>query len=64
MHIGASLVNSNITEKDTADFKVFFKRLQLIEDDQLEQIADTIAKLLIEDRGYYALLTIAGLLKL
>jgi hypothetical protein len=64
IRIGASLINSNVTEKDTADFKVFFKRLQLIEDDQLEQYADNIAKSLIEDRGYYALLSIAGLLKL
>jgi hypothetical protein len=30
----------------------------------LKQIADTIAKSLIEDRRYYALLSIAGLLKL
>jgi hypothetical protein len=38
--------------------------LAMLHISHLEQIADTIAKSLIEDRGYYALLSIAGLLKL
>ena len=64
MQIGASLFKDDIREEDTVNFKDIFKNLQSSDDSHLEQIADTIAKSLIEDRGYYALLSIAGLLKL
>jgi hypothetical protein len=61
MQIGASLFKSDIREEDTVNFnfKDIFKNLQSSDDSHLEQIADTIAKSLIEDRGYYALLSIA-----
>jgi hypothetical protein len=64
MQIGASLFKSDIREEDTVNFKDIFKNLQSSDHSHLEQIADTITKSLIEDRGYYALLSIAGLLKL
>jgi hypothetical protein len=64
MGVGASLIQGNVREKDTANFKIFHQGFQLIDDDQLEQWADNIAKSLIEDRGYYELLSISGFLKL
>jgi hypothetical protein len=64
MGVEASLIQGNLKEEDTADFTVLHKGFQLVDDNQLEQFADNIAKSLIEDRGYYALLSIAGLLKL
>jgi hypothetical protein len=64
MGIGASLMQDNIKQQDTTNFKLLHQRLQLFDDNQLEQHADNIAKSLIEDRGYYALLSISGLLKL
>lgn len=64
MGIGASLMQDDIKEQDTANFKLIHQGLQLFDDNQLEQYADNLAKSLIEDRGYYALLYIAGFLKL
>lgn len=64
MGVGASLMQDNIRQEDTASFTLFYQGLQLVDDNQLEQYADRIAKSLIEDRGYYALLSIAGFLKL
>jgi len=64
MGVGASLMQDNIKEEDTANFKILHQGFQLVDDNQLEQYADNIAKSLIEDRGHYALLYIAGLLKL
>jgi hypothetical protein len=64
MGFGASFFQDNVTEGDTANFNVIFQKLQMIDDNQLEQLADSIAKSAIEDRGYYALLFMAGLLKL
>jgi hypothetical protein len=64
MGVGALLIQDNIRQEDTANFKLLHQRLQLFDDNQIEQYADNIAKLLIEDRGYYALLSIAGFLKL
>jgi hypothetical protein len=64
MGVGASFFQDNITEKDTTNFKVIFERLQMINDYQLEQLADSIAKSAVENRGYYALLFMTGLLKL
>ena len=52
-----------IREEDSANFNLLHQGFQLIDDNQLEQYADNIAKSLIEDRGYYALLSIVGLLK-
>jgi hypothetical protein len=60
----ASLMQDTIRQEDTINFKLLHQRLQSFDDNQIEQYADNIAKLLIEDRGYYALLSIAGLLKL
>jgi hypothetical protein len=64
MAVGASLIQGNISEEDTADFTVLHRGLLLVDDNQLEQFADKVTKSLIEDRGYYELLSIAGLLKL
>ena len=64
MGIEASLMQDNIKQQDTANFKLLHQRLQLFDDNQIEQYADNIAKSLIEDRGYYALLSIGGFLKL
>ena len=64
MGIGASLMQDDIKEQDTANFKLIHQGLQLFDDNQLEQYADNLAKSLIEDCGYYALLYIAGFLKL
>jgi hypothetical protein len=60
----ASLVQGNVREEDTAKLKLLHQGFQLVDDNQLEQWADNIAKSLIEDRGYYELLSIAGFLKL
>jgi hypothetical protein len=64
MGVGASFFEDNIKEEDIPNFKLIYQRLQLFDDNQLEQHADNITKSLIEDHGYYALLFIAGLLKL
>jgi hypothetical protein len=64
MGVGASLMQDNTKQQDTTNFKLLHQAVQLFDDNQLEQYADYIAKLLIEDRGYYALLSISGLLKL
>jgi hypothetical protein len=57
--------NYNIREQDIANFKAIFKRLQSLDDAQLEQFADDKAKLMIEDKEYYALISpLVGLLKL
>jgi hypothetical protein len=60
----ASLVQGTVREEDTAKLKLLHQGFQLVDDNQLEQWADNIAKSLIEDRGYYELLSIAGFLKL
>jgi hypothetical protein len=60
----ASLFQDTITDKDIGNFKVTLQQLQGVDDDQLEQLADHMAKSAIEDRKYYALLFLAGLLKL
>jgi hypothetical protein len=63
--LGASLIQYNVKEEDTAKFKLLHSGLQLFEDNQLEQFADNIAKSAIEDRGYYnAFLFAIGLLRL
>lgn len=64
MGVGASLTQGHIKEEDIANFTLLHKGFQLVDDNQLEQWADNIAKSLIEDRGYYALLSIVGLSKL
>ena len=63
MSLGASLMQGSIREEDSANFNLLHQGFQLIDDNQLEQYADNIAKSLIEDRGYYALLSIVGLSK-
>jgi len=64
MGIEAFLMQDDIRQEDTANFKLLHQRFQLFDDNQIEQYADNIAKSSIEDRGYYALLSIAGFLKL
>jgi hypothetical protein len=60
---GASFFQDKIGEDDYESSKIMHQNLQLCGDNQLDQYADNMTKSLIEDRGYYALLFIAGLLK-
>jgi hypothetical protein len=64
MGVEAALIQGNIKEENTADFRLLHKGFQLVDDNQLEQLADNVAKSLIEVRGYYELLSISGFLKL
>jgi hypothetical protein len=65
MGMGASFAQANIREQDTTNFKAIFRWLQSLDDAQLKQFADDKAKSMIEDQGYYALLSpLVGLLKL
>ena len=64
MGIGASFFQSELTQNDLSKSSAIHQRLQTMDDDQLEQYAATIAKSIIEDREYYALLFLAGVLKL
>jgi hypothetical protein len=41
-----------------------FQQLQQIDDNKLEQTIDSQIKSIVEDRGYYSMLSLAGLLKL
>ena len=50
MGVGASFFQDNITKIDTGNFKVIFQRLQMVDDNQLEQHADSIAKSAVENR--------------
>lgn len=61
---GASFFHSTITEKDTLNIKSIHQRLRTSDDNQLEQLADSIAKSAIEDEKYYTLLFFTGLSKL
>jgi hypothetical protein len=57
---GASFFQDKIDEEDAdQSFKIMHQNLQLCDDNQLDKYADNMAKSLIEDRGYYALLSIA-----
>lgn len=60
----ASFFQDTITDRDIANFKVTLQQLQGVDDEKLEQLADHMAKSAIEDRKYYALLFLTGLLKL
>jgi hypothetical protein len=64
MGIGASFFQSKLTQNDSSKSSVIHQRLQTMDDDQLEQYAAIIAKSIIEDREYYALLFLAGVLRL
>jgi hypothetical protein len=64
MGIGASFFQSKVTENDSSKSSAIHQKLQTIDDDQLEQYANNVAKSVIEIRKYYALLFVAGLLKL
>jgi hypothetical protein len=63
MGVGASFTQDNIGEKDAASFNLLHQGLQFFDGNQLEQMVDSIAKSLIQDRGYYAILLLSGLLK-
>jgi hypothetical protein len=47
-----------------ADTTKLFQQLQQVDDNKLEQVIDSQIKSMVEDRGYYAMLFFAGLLKL
>ncbi|HEY9386610.1 MAG TPA: hypothetical protein VIP70_06195, partial [Nitrososphaeraceae archaeon] len=64
MGIGASFFQSKVTENNSSKSSALHQMLQTMDDDQLEQYADNIAKSLIEVRGFYSLLFLPGLLKL
>jgi hypothetical protein len=64
MQIGAFLNKTDVTGEDSTNFKILLRQLQLIDDSKLEEVADNIAKSLIKDQGYYALLSMSGFLKL
>jgi hypothetical protein len=64
MGIGASFMQDRIKEEDTAKFKLIYRGLQFFDDNLLEQYAENISTSLIENRGYYALLFMAGILKI
>lgn len=62
--VGASFFGSKMTEKDANNFGIVQQKLRVVDDSQLEQIANTLAKSAIENKGYYTFLFLAGLLKL
>jgi hypothetical protein len=65
LRVGASFFQESLTSDGIADSRVMFQQLQHLNDNQLEEIADKVAKDAVEDRGYYnTVLFIAGLLKL
>jgi len=64
MGIGASFFQSKVTENDSSKSSAIHQRLQTVDDDQLEQYANDMAKSLIEVRELYSLLFLPGLLKL
>jgi hypothetical protein len=64
MGVGASFMKNDIAREDIVSFNILYQGLQLFDDNQIEQMADDISKSLIQDRGYYAILFIGGLLKL
>jgi hypothetical protein len=61
---GASFFQYTIKDKDASDYKSVQDKLQSLDDNQLEQVADSLAKSAIEDKKYYALLFFTGLSKL
>src|SRR6185437_425797 len=58
---GASFFQESQGIVDTAKA---FQQLQQIDDNKLEQTIDSQIKSIVEDRGYYSMLSLAGLLKL
>ena len=64
MGVGASFFQESQTSDGIASFRDMFQQLQKLDDKQLEEIADKLAKDAIEDRGYYRVLFMPGLLKL
>jgi hypothetical protein len=58
---GASFFQESQGTVDTAKA---FQQLQQIDDNKLEQTIDSQIKSIVEDRGYYSMLSLAGLLKL
>jgi hypothetical protein len=61
MGVGASFTQNDIAREDIVSFNILYQGLQLLDDNQIEQMADDISKSLIQDR--YAILSIGGLLK-
>ena len=60
----AAFLQETLTQKDYDEFNVIFQQIRKLDDNGLEQLADSISKSIIEDRGYYALSYLPGLLKL
>ncbi len=63
MGVGAAYMKDNITEEDTATFNHLYHSLQSLDDSSLEQYVDNIAASLVENRGYYVFLFMAGMLE-
>ena len=59
-----TFLQETLTQKDYDEFNVIFQQIRKLDDNGLEQLADSISKSIIEDRGYYALSYLPGLLKL
>jgi hypothetical protein len=65
MGLGASLFQEGFTKEDVNDFRYTFEQLNTKDDNQLAEIADSIAKAAASDPQYYnIILFMAGLLKL
>jgi hypothetical protein len=63
--LGASFVQDGLREEDKVEFKAIHKKLQLLNDNQIEQIADQAAEFLVQNRDYYKFfVSTSGLLKL
>jgi hypothetical protein len=63
MGVGASFFGNSMTESKRRGLKTLYNKLQNMDDNQLEKVADRAARLASEDKGYYAMLFMAGLLK-
>jgi hypothetical protein len=62
---GASFVQDGLLEEDKVEFKAIHEKLQLLNDNQIEQIADQAAEFLVQNRDYYKFfVSTSGLLKL
>ena len=62
---GGSFIQDGLREEDKVKFKAIHEKLQLLDDNQIEQIADEAAEFLVQNRDYYKFfLSTSGLLKL
>lgn len=62
---GGSFIQDGLREEDKVKFKAIHEKLQLLDDNQIEQIADEAAEFLVQNRDYYKFfVSTSGLLKL